>query len=147
MKQLLNRFIQEAHDGNTVDQWWWYLATADYAAAPRFSDDPIDKKWTRRPINRSYHSPFIGRSLKDVVQWIKRKPKDVKLDSHHFGLLDKQSGQSGKVVLCKIGDKYLKGNKVTCLLWDVRTSTLTLGGLNFGDWEEWLSAGEYIPDI
>ena len=49
MKQLLNHFIQEAHDGSTVDQWWWYLATADYAAAPRFSDDQMDKA-TNQPL-------------------------------------------------------------------------------------------------
>ena len=149
MKQLLNRIIQEAHDGSTVEAWWWYLPTTDYAAAPRYSDDPVDQKWTRRPIDRSYYSPFVGKGMKDVVQWIRNKPKDVKLDSHHFGILDKEAGKSGKVVLCRIGDAHLKGNRVTCMLWNAGTSTLTLGGLEYGDWDDHLSGniGEYTPDI
>ncbi len=100
------------------------------------------------PIDPSFKSPFVGQNVKDVTQWLKNKPKSVDLDSHFFGLLDKQAEKSGKVVLCRIGDRVLKGDELSCVLYDGETSTLELGGMEYGRWEELLEGlGEYTPDV
>lgn len=53
------------------------------------------------------------------------------------------------MVLCRRGDKYLKGGEVTCILSDAETSSLTLSGQEFGDWDDVLAGnvGPYTPGI
>ena len=76
----------------------------------------------------------------------------MRLESKFFVVLDKKAtgdeyGRDQKVVLCKIGDAYDRGDEVHCILWDASTSTLTLGGIEWGDFENYLEAGEYAPDL
>lgn len=80
---------------------------------------------------------------------MKNKPESVALDPHFFALLDKKAESEEKVVLCRRGDKYLKGDEVTCILWDAETSSLMLSGQEFGDWDDVLAGnvGPYTPDI
>ncbi|KAL8639898.1 MAG: hypothetical protein Q9228_003124 [Teloschistes exilis] len=134
--QTINSILQRAKDGSTVDHWWFYLAVSDYARAPKRTDEPSSEAGTNAPIDASFESPFIGQNEFDVARWLNGKPKGVNLDSHFFGLLDKQAEKSGKVVLCRIGDSHLEGNEVTCLLWDADTATLWLGGQHYGDWDD-----------
>ncbi|KAI4254908.1 MAG: hypothetical protein LQ352_002836 [Teloschistes flavicans] len=144
----INTILQKAHDGSTVDNWWFYLAVSDYARAPHRNPDVTPEQGTEAPIDASFTSPFIGQNEFAVAQWLEGKPKGVNLDSHFFGLLDKQAEKSGKVVLCRIGDAHLKGHDVTCLLWDAETATLTLGGAEYGDWDDILDAkGKYTPEL
>ncbi|KAL9601224.1 MAG: hypothetical protein Q9179_002935 [Wetmoreana sp. 5 TL-2023] len=145
---LVDLSHQRAHDGSTVDAWWFYLAVYDYALAPQKKYDPLGQEGTIVPVDPYFKSPFIGQNQFRVAQWLENKPKSVDLDSHFFGILDKQAEKSGKVVLCRIGDAHLKGHVVTCLLWDGDTPTLTLGGTEFGDWDEILrSQGNYTPEL
>ena len=53
------------------------------------------------------------------------------------------------MALCRIGDRYLKGDEVTCVLWAAETSMLTLGGQEFGDWDDVLAGnvGPSAPGI
>ena len=148
-RQIINSILQKAHDDPSVNQWWWYLATTSYATAPQKDDEPISKRWTAAPINPSFQSPFVGKTLQDAAHWLRNKPESVALDPHFFGLLDKQAGQSGKVAMCRIGDGHLKGDEVTCILWKAETSTLTLVGQDYGDWDDILAGnvGPYTPDI
>ncbi|KAL8689237.1 MAG: hypothetical protein Q9218_005045 [Villophora microphyllina] len=124
--------------GSTVDNWWFYLAVSDYTFASQRGYGPTGGRGTRVPIDASFESPFIGQNEFRVAQWLEEKPEEVNLDPHFFGILDKQAERIGKVVLCKRGDAHLKGHEVTCLLWDADTATLTLGGVNYGDLDDWL---------
>ena len=51
--------------------------------------------------------------------------------------------------MCRIGDRFLWGDEVTCMLWRAETSTLTLVGSEYGDWDDMLAGniGPYVPDI
>ena len=148
-RHIINSILKKAFDDPSVDQWWWYLATSDYDAAPQKDDKPIFKKWTSAPIPPSFQSPFIGKTPQDAAHWLQNKPASVSLDPHFFGLLDKQAGKSGKVALCRVGDRHLKGNELTCILGKAETSTLTLVGQEYGDWDDVLAGnvGPYTPDI
>ncbi|KAI4201162.1 MAG: hypothetical protein LQ350_003477 [Teloschistes chrysophthalmus] len=146
--KTINLIWQRAKNGSTVDLWWFYLAVSDYAPAPKRIPDKTPEQGTEEPIDASFKSPFIGQNEFDVARWLKGKPNGVNLDSHFFGLLDKQAEKSGKVVLCRIGDSHLKGNEVKCLLWDADTATLWLGGQNYGDWDDQMDGkGPYIPEF
>lgn len=53
-----------------------------------------------------------------------------------------------KVVLCRIGDREGRGDKVHCVLISAEESTLTLGGLQYGTFDQLLEGkGEYVPAI
>jgi len=80
---------------------------------------------------------------------LKNKPDKVDLEGRFFSVLDKKAaGKENKVVLCRIGDKEGQGDKVQCVLWSAEKSTLTLGGIESGDFDELIRGkGEYVPEI
>jgi len=59
--------LQKAHDGSTVDHWFWYLATSHYSAAPQRKPDGTGQQATGAPIDPSFSSPFIGQDLANVA--------------------------------------------------------------------------------
>lgn len=92
--------LQKAHDGSTVDLWWWYLAEVpDYRVAPQERPDYSHDLGTEAPIEPSFSSQFVGKRLEDVTQWLINKPPNVYLDDRFFGVLDKQTERTGKVSL------------------------------------------------
>ncbi|KAL8825987.1 MAG: hypothetical protein Q9170_007583 [Blastenia crenularia] len=143
----LNSLLEKAKDGSTVDVWWWYLAKPDYRSAPHRKPDGPGVPGTAAPIEPSFSSAFVGKSLEDVVQWLTRKPKDVSVDSRFFGVLDKKA-VDGKVAICRINDMEPQAEVAWCILKKVEESTLYLGGLDSNlDWNEDVEHGKYILDI
>lgn len=139
--------LQKAHDGSTVDQWYYYLATDDYASAPQKKPQGGGQEGTEAPIDQSFKSPFIGQSAADVADWLEKKPKSVDLEGKFFAVLDSKV-ESGSVALCRIGDREGKGDAVSCVLVKAQESSLTLAGMEYGTWEELLQGrGEYTPEI
>ena len=58
------------------------------------------------------------------------------------------NAEGNKVVLCRIGDKEGQGDEVQCVLMSAEESTLTLGGLVFGNFVQLcLGVGLYVPEI
>ena len=52
------------------------------------------------------------------------------------------------VVLCRMGDSEGHGDEITCILMPTKESSLTLSGLEYGVWEEYLETrGRYTVDI
>ncbi len=85
---------------------------------------------------------------------MKNKPDKVDLEGRFFGVLDKKAAAGGndekekKVVLCRIGDKEGQGDKVQCVLWSAEGSTLTLGGMEYGNFDELIKGNrEYVPEV
>lgn len=145
---MLNSLLQKAHDGSTVDQWWWYLATSDYRVAPHRKPDGTAARGTQAPINPSFVSPFIGDSLEDVAHWLMSKPQSAAVDDRFFGVLDKQAEKSGKIAICRLNDPKVEKEVAWCILRKAEESTLFLGGLDSDlDWDEMVQYGKYVPDI
>ena len=139
--------LQQAYDGSTVDLWWYYLVgDVDYAAIPRRDRSGPAPTGTEAPISKSFKSPFIGNTVRDVATWLSKMPDDVYVDRNLFAVLDKKAKQ-GSVVLCRIGDSRGRGDELSCTLEDTEDSSLTLSGLMFGSWVELLeNNGEYEPE-
>ena len=111
----MNSLLQQAHDGSTVDQWWWYLATPDYRAAPQLDPEGPKQTGTKSPINPAFSSQFIGKGLDDAAQWLVNKPASVDTDKRFFGVVDKQTARTGKVGVSNILLNPLRG-LFECLL-------------------------------
>ncbi|KAL8806340.1 MAG: hypothetical protein Q9200_005073 [Gallowayella weberi] len=142
----LNDLLLTAHEGS-FSQWYFYLATASYDSAPKKKPDGTPGPGTQTPVPDSFTSPFVGQSVADVAQWLKQKPDEVSLEPKFFAVLDKKATQ-GKVVLCRLGDREGKGNKVSCVLEEAKYSSLRLAGMEYGTWEELVhDKGEYKPDV
>ena len=107
----------------------------------------LPKKDTPKPPSTPPSNPPSSARLS--AQWVQSKPENVAPDSHFVGLLDKQAVKSGKMVLCRIGDRHLQGDEVTRVLWKAEMSTSTLAGQKYGGWDDILTGniGPYTPDI
>ena len=58
------------------------------------------------------------------------------LDGRHFAILDEQSINKN-VLVCKIGDKHLKGDSLDSRrLEGGKCACTLLMGIGFGDWED-----------
>ncbi|KAL8712543.1 MAG: hypothetical protein Q9225_006926 [Loekoesia sp. 1 TL-2023] len=146
--QTLNLLLQKAYDGSTVYRWEWYLATSDYAAASQRKPDGTGQQGTIAPISPAFSSLFVGQSLLEVTQWLRDKPKSVDVDPRFFGVLDKQSKNAEKVVLCRLEDPKREKDGATCVLSDAGPSSLWLSGLDSDlDWNEWVKDRRYRPSI
>ncbi|KAI4120332.1 MAG: hypothetical protein LQ338_007086 [Usnochroma carphineum] len=146
--ETLNSLLQKAHDGSTVDAWWWYLAeTTDYRAAPQRKPDGTGQEATQTPIDPSFSSAFAGKRLEDVAHWLMSKPKSVDVDDRFFGVLDKKAGE-GKIAICRLNDPKVEKEVAWCILNPADYSTLYLGGLDSDlDWIENVRAGKYTLDL
>ena len=144
--KTLNDVLQKAHDGSTVNNWFYYLATTDYASAPQKKPGGGGQEGTKAPIDQSFKSPFVGDSEVDVARWLQQKPEGVDLDGVFFAVLDKKA-ETGSVALCRIGDRDGKGEEVSCVLVKTEESSLTLAGMEYGEFDELLRGRRYVPDI
>ena len=122
------------------------MATANYASAPQKKPEGGGQEGTEAPIDESFKSPFVGHSVADVARWLQSKPESVDLDSTFFAVLDKKA-ETGSVALCRIGDREGKGDEVSCVLVKTEESSLTLAGMEYGEFDELLRGGGYEPDI
>ena len=139
--------LQRAHDDPSVNNWWWYLASLDYATAPRWRPDGTGESGTKTPIDPSFSSPFVGKGLEDIAQWLKGKPKSVVVDDRYFGVLDKQTEKSGKIAICRLNDAK-EEEVASCILWKADESTLFLAGLDSDlDWEELVQFQKYTLQL
>ncbi|KAL9013260.1 MAG: hypothetical protein Q9173_002045 [Seirophora scorigena] len=146
--QTENWVLQEAHDDPSVNNWWWYLATLDYRAAPQRKPDGTGQTGTSTPIDPSFSSPFVGKRLEDVAQWLKGKPQSVDLDERYFGVLDKQAEKSGKIAICRLNDPEVEREVAWCILRAADYSTLFLAGLDSDlDWNELVSFQKYTLEL
>ena len=70
-----------------------------------------------------------------MAEWLRKKPDTVDLDGNHFGVLDaKAVGKS--IVLCKVGDRKLRGESLSLTRHSARSSSNFLMGMDPGNWEE-----------
>ena len=123
------------------------MATLDYRAAPQRHGERKGPG-TQAPIDPSSSSPFVGKSLEDVAQWLRGKPQSVDVDARFFGVLDKQTANSGKVAVCRLNDPKVEEEAAWCILKPAEESTLYLGGLDSNlDWNEDVMYGKYTLEL
>lgn len=67
--------------------------------------------------------------------WLRDKPDFVDLNSNYFAILDAKAVE-GSVLVCKIGDREMKGDEVTMVRDLARHSGTHLAGMEYFEWEE-----------
>jgi hypothetical protein len=143
--QTINKILTEAHSSIVSDYFW--LATKDYASAPVHNPHKANLG-TSAPISPSYpYSDFVGQKVTDVAQWLKLKPETADLDEHHFVILDRRAEKDGTVVVCRIGDAHLEGDKLDYIRFPAEMASLHLGGMEFGTWEDFNGDGSGTAKI
>lgn len=124
-----------------------------FKAAPQKKAEGGGSQATKAPLPSSVEPAFVGKTVTEVAAWLRNKPDKVLLEGKFFGVLDKRAsggkdGKENKVVLCRIGDKDGQGDKVQCVLMSAEESTLTLGGMEYGNFDGLIEGkGEYVPEI
>ena len=124
-------------------------------AAPQKKPEGGGQEATEAPLPSSFQPVFVGKTVTDVAEWLKNKPDEVDLEGKFFGVLDKEAAgekdESGKekrnkVVLCRIGGREGRDDSVQCVLVSAEESPLTLGGMEYGNFDELIEGkGEYEP--
>jgi hypothetical protein len=124
-----------------------WLATNNYSSA-LVKDPKKANRGTGAPIDESYnYSDFVGEKVEDVAEWLKQKPETVDLDAHHFVILDRRAEKDGAVVVCRIGDAHLEGDKLDYIRFPAEMASLHLGGMEFGTWEDFNFDGSATAKI
>jgi hypothetical protein len=126
-------------------------------AAPQKKADGDGQEGTEVPLPPSFKPALVGETVTDVAAWLKNKPVEVDLDGKFFGVLDKKAAsekdefgneKGNKIVLCRIGGRDGQDdNIVQCVLVSAEESTLTLGGMEYGDFDGLIERGEYVPEV
>lgn len=139
LSKNLDKIIQEAYDGSTVDNYMFWLADT-FATAPRRTQEGdatyVDSA-TEPPIPKDWTSPFKGKTAEDAAAFLRTAPDDLCVDWHHFAVLGEDYRKRGFVTLFRIGDENLAGDNLENVLCSVKGSTLALSGLEKHIWEEW----------
>lgn len=142
--QTINKILREAGEAPIPFIFW--LASKNYEDAPHKQPDQA-QQGTEYPIDESFTSEFVGKKVEDAADWMKNKPDNVALDANHFVILDKRAEKDGTVVLCKIGDKDLKGTQLDYLRFGAKEGATHLGGMEYGTWEGFNPDGGHTAKI
>jgi hypothetical protein len=64
---------------------------------------------TRPPIPKSFQSPWVGKPMNELVEWLNTKPDDTDLNDCYFAILDKGARDDPPtVVVCWIDTEHHK---------------------------------------
>ncbi|KAF2113500.1 hypothetical protein BDV96DRAFT_661639 [Lophiotrema nucula] len=132
--EKVDELLEEARKGGGDVHCFW-LAKENYDDAPKRETGKAHEG-DAPPISRDYTSPFIGKKVEDVADWLRNKPDSTDLDLHHFAILDK-TAQDGKIVICRIGGPKLKDQSdLDFMRLSALDGTQFLRGISAGMWEE-----------
>ena len=125
----------------------FWLATDNYEDAPK-KKPYWRSEGTIPPIPKDFTSPWIGRNIRELVQWLKDEPEETDLNGRHFAVLDKGArDESPTVVCCRFGDLHAQGDK----LYLVRESSVGavehLVGAASDTWDEVTRRGKRNAEI
>ncbi|KAF1988476.1 hypothetical protein K402DRAFT_391707 [Aulographum hederae CBS 113979] len=132
----LNAVLKDAYNATGVT-WLELLSTSSYADTIK-RDPKKSHPGSTAPVDESFKSPFVGKKVEDVAEWIMKKPDDVDVDSHFFAIVDRRAEKDTTLVVCRIGDKYLKGEELSAMRFSAHDASLHLGGMEFGLWEDFV---------
>ena len=90
-----------------------------------------------------FRSPFIGKGMDELANWLINKPDNVDLDPKHFAVLDQRAkGKEKSVVVCRIGGELLDNEAIDCMRFDASFAVTFLSGHDPGDWEHFSGNGK-----
>lgn len=82
------------------------------------------------------------------MRWLKAKPEDADVNDHYFAVLDEGARDDPPtMVVCRIGDLDLKGDKLFLLRFDRVRAVEHLVGAPSDAWDELTRYGERNAEI
>jgi hypothetical protein len=93
-------------------EYYFWLAD-DWSSAPK--REPTAGIATKPPVAAHWHSPFRGKTIKDVVAFMKTVPEERNIDYHHFCVLGEDFQKRKLVTIYRIGDVDLVGDELDSL--------------------------------
>jgi hypothetical protein len=107
----LDCVLASAHD--TLGEYYFWLASS-WSAAP--SRNIYPSLGTKPPIPENWRSPFFGRTVEDVVMFMKDMPEDANVDYHHFAVLGRDFSSRKLLRIYRIGNEDLVGDELDSVL-------------------------------
>lgn len=123
------------------------VSTKDYDSLPDFNG-PMAVPGTQPPIPPTWQSPFLGKSLEEIAEWVRGIPKPPKaVCKAFFAVLKKEVYEErGIVMICKVGEGDGKGDRdgdgdgeggeVQTLPWTASRVTGWLVAYNRENWKD-----------
>lgn len=99
--------ILEDNGGESDAPYIWLADT--YDSLPD-STHPWITRGTQAPIRDNWRSPFIGKSLREVAEFIRKAPSPPKpLDKCYCAVLRKEEYERDRILLCRVRRKGMRG--------------------------------------
>jgi hypothetical protein len=57
---------------------------------------------TKPPLEGSFHSPWIGRTVEDCAKWLQNMPNDRGVQREYFTAMNQFSGEDDTVLTCRV---------------------------------------------
>jgi hypothetical protein len=91
---------------------FYLVTTRDYSSVPQQREDNFLVDGTIPPVTE-FSSPFRGKTVEDIAEWLENAPSTVTIDEHYFAVLDDNSEANDTVTICRKYDpNYDNGPKV-----------------------------------
>lgn len=104
--------------------------------APRQREELKERE---APISKEWKSPFIGKTLKDCVNFLREAPPNPWLEPNFFAVINEDTPlDKNLITLCRIGNRVGEGDELTSMPVSFSESSVALGGMDSDNWDEWL---------
>lgn len=138
MRQEINHKLVQSSD---LGVFLLYLATKSYDDAPKKRPDNRLNEGTTAPVSSfPIPSPFAGKTVEEVGEWLKAAPAEVDLDRRLFAVLDEHSESNDTITIARIGDGKTEGEEgyVAYFPVDAADASNYLNAMPAGGFDEWL---------
>ncbi|KAL9622072.1 MAG: hypothetical protein Q9160_003571 [Pyrenula sp. 1 TL-2023] len=132
--KTLSKWLEDNEECDPGTSDLLLVTSTNFDGAPRDAAGPGEG--TKFPLSGEPAWPFKGSLVEECAKILKNAPKDACLDRHHFVVADAQSLKDSTVVVCRIGDKELKGEELDTFRSPAAGASGFLMGLEPGTWEE-----------
>lgn len=134
---MIEEIIKNAAENSRMHNYW--LADT-YASFPERKDSGrVPEVGTVPPIDLTWRSPFIGKSMQECADFAVNAPRDRGLCRMHFVVLDKQQYEKKEWVTCC---KIMADGKFSAIPGDAALSTMFLFGYDFDMWDNYIEDWE-----
>ena len=125
----------------------FWLASESFDDAPEKQEEELGEG-TIPPISKDFKSPWTGKKIDKLVQWLQAKPENIDLNARHFAVLDNGARDDPPtMVVCRVGDQFGDGDKVFMMLLNPEDAANHLRGADADVWVECDLRGEDTTDI
>lgn len=137
MTQTIEEIIKNAAE--RCEMYCYWLADTYESLPERKYEDTVPDGGTVPPIDSTWRSPFIGKTMQQCADFVKNAPSDRGLCKLHFVILDKEQYERDGWVTC---GKIMDNGEISAIPGDATLSTEFLYGYDDGMWDSYIQDWE-----